>query len=122
MEVVLDFLLTAFCISIPIGILVLAAIFGTRSRLRYADRIRTAQARGAFEDMNAPENKSRFRRLAIFALIGVLGMVLFLVILILQLGSQYADYYRITLGLALLFGAMGSIAGFLMQREVDRRL
>ena len=122
MKTLLDFLLTVLCISIPVGILVVVAILGTRSRLRYADRIRAAQARGAFADMNAPPNRSRFRRLALLALSGVVGMILSLVILVVQLRSSYASYYGITLGVAFLFGAMGSTAGLLMQREIDRRL
>ena len=122
MKTILDFLLAGFCLSIPVGILVLAAILGTRSRLRYANRIRAAQARGAFSNMNTPQIRSRFRRLAIFALTGVLGMIFSLVILVVQLKSQFADYYGITLGVALLFAVMGCTAGLLIQREIDRRL
>ena len=118
----LDLLLTVLCISIPVGILVVAAILGTRSRLKYANRIREAQARGAFADMNKAENKARFRRLALFALIGLLGMVLSIAILVVQLRSKFADFYGITVAIALLFGVTASIAGFLMQREINRRL
>jgi hypothetical protein len=114
--------LSWLCFVILIGITVLVAVLGTRSRLRYARRLREAQARGAFADLNTPENKSRFRRLAIFALIGMLGMILSLAILFLQLRSPFAHYYGITLGVAIVFGITGFIAGLLMQREFDRRL
>jgi hypothetical protein len=114
--------LSWLCIVIPIGVIVVAAILGTRSRLRYANRIREAQARGAFADLNTPENKARFRRLAVFALIGLLGMMLSIVLLVLLLPSKFASFYGIAIALALIFGVISSIAGFLMQREINRRL
>jgi hypothetical protein len=121
-ELIVDLLLAAVCIAVPTGIVGIAAILGTRSKLRYADRLRAAQARGAFADMNEPQNKSRFRRLAILALSGILGMILSLAILVLQLRRPIADYYGITLAVAILFVTIGFIAGLLMQREFDRRL
>ena len=114
--------LSWLCLVIPIGIIVLAAILGTRSRLRYARRIREAQARGVFADMNTPENKSRFRRLAALALMGLLGMILSIAILVLQQASRDPSFAGITIAAAILFGIIASIAGFLMQREIDRRL
>ena len=115
--------LSWLCIVIPIGIIVVVAILGTRSRLRYASRIREAQARGAFADMNTPENKSRFRRLAMIALIGLLGMIVSIAILVLQQASKAHSFYGITfVAVAIIFGIIASIAGFLMQREISRRL
>ena len=122
MKTLLDIFLTVLCVSIPIGILVLAAVLGTRSKLKYADRIREAQARGAFADMRTPEYKSRFRLLALFALIGVLGMILSIAILFVQLTTKFANLYGITLAVALIFGTIGASAGLLMQREINRRL
>jgi hypothetical protein len=119
---ILELLLTVLCMSIPVGILVVIAIWGTRSRLKYANRLQEALARGAFADMNTRENRPRFRRLAVFALIGLLGMILSLAILVLQLGTKFANLYGITTGLAIVFGIIASIAGFLMQREINRRL
>jgi hypothetical protein len=114
--------LSWLCFVVLIGVTILVAILGTRSRLRYARRLREAQSRGAFAELNTPKHKSRFRRLAIFALIGMLGMMLSLVILFLQLRTPFAHYYGITLGVTIFFGITGSIAGLLMQREFDRRL
>jgi len=122
MNTILGILFTVLCLSIPFGILVAAAILGTRSKLRYAKRIQDAQARGAFADMNAPEYKSRFRLLALFALIGVLGMTLSIAILFVQLTTKFANLYGITLAVALIFGIIGAGAGLLMQREINRRL
>jgi hypothetical protein len=119
---ILNLLLTVLCISIPIGVVVVAAILGTRSRLRYAARIRDAQARGVFADMNTPENKARFRILAIFALVGLLGMFLSMAILVMQLRSRFAGLYEVTIAVAILFGIVAAIAGSLMQREINRRL
>lgn len=122
MNTILGILFTVLCLSIPLGILVVAAVLGTRSKLRYAKRIQDAQARGAFADMNAPEYKSRFRLLALFALIGVLGMTLSIAILFVQLTTKFANLYGITLAVALIFGIIGAGAGLLMQREINRRL
>ena len=119
---ILNLLLTVLCISIPVGIIVVAAILGTRSRLRYAARLRDAQARGAFADMGTPENKTRFRLIAISALVGLLGMFLSMAILIVQLQSRFANLYGITVTVAILFGIVAAIAGSLMQREINRRL
>jgi hypothetical protein len=114
--------LSWLCIVIPIGIIVVVAILGTRSRWRYARRIQEAQARGAFADMNTYENKSRFRRLAVMALVGLLGMILSIAILVLQQASKAPSFVGITIASAILFGIIASIAGFLMQREINRRL
>jgi hypothetical protein len=118
MNTILTALLAVICLSFPIT----AAILGTRSRLQYARRIREAQARGAFADMNTPKNRSRTRRLAMFALIGILGMTLSCMALFVQMKTRYADLYGITIGIALFFGIIGAGAGLLMQRDVDRRL
>jgi hypothetical protein len=122
MKTVLDIFLTVLCVSIPIGILILAAILGTRSKLRYADRIREAQARGAFKDMNTPEYKSKTRHFALIALIGLLGMVLSIAIVIFQQVSGFTNFSGFTAIVALLFGILSSVGGILMKREVDRRL
>ena|SRR5688572_27262166 len=119
---ILEFLLTILCISIPIGVLVVAAILGTRSRLRYADRLREALSKGAFADMNTPQHKARFRRIAVLAMVGLFGMILSMGILVVQLQTKFASFYGITVVVAVLFGVMASIAGFLMQREINRRL
>ena len=108
--------------SIPVGILVGIAIWGTRARRKYANRLQEALARDAFADMNTPENKFRFRRLAVFALIGLLGMISSLAVLVLQLGSKFANFYGITGIVALIFVVITFISGFLIQREINRRL
>lgn len=79
------------------------------------------QNKGAFDNMNTPKQKTRFRRLALMAFIGVIGTMGSLVTLILQqfgmvsipMGSIFAS-----IGV---FGAFGATAGYLMQREIDRR-
>ncbi len=76
--------LSWLCLVIPMGIIVIIAILGTRSKLRYARRILEAQARGAFDDMNTPKQKPQFRRLTLMALIGIIGAMGSLAILILR--------------------------------------
>jgi len=119
---ILVLLLIGICVSIPLGILLVAVVFSIRSRLRYADRIWKAQARGAFEDMGTPENRSRFRRLAIFALIGVLGMPVSLAVLVLQMATKFSSHYEVTIIVGMVFGIIAAVAGLLMQREINRRL
>lgn len=106
---------------IPVGIVMVAAVFGTRSRLRYARRIRDAQARGAFADMNTPETSSRIRRFALLALTGVLGIV-FSFVLLLQPWIRIPVPFGVIIAVFVVFGLMASLGGLLMQREVDRRL
>ncbi len=96
--------------------------YGARSRMRYARRIREAQARGAFADMNTPQNKFRFRRLAILMLVGVLGMILSVTTLLLRQVPPSDTSYGLILVVAVLFGMITTIASFLMQREINRRL
>jgi len=114
--------LSWLCLVIPMGIVLIAAIFGTRSRLRYAERIIEAQNRGVFDDMNTPKQKSRFRWLALMALIGVIGAVGSLAILILQQFGMILIPVGIVLVSLGVFGVLGAIAGYLMQREINRRL
>lgn len=114
--------LSWLCIVVPVGVMVVAAILGTRSKLRYASRIFNAQARGAFADMNTPEAKFRFRRLAVLALIGAVGMIISLVILIIQWLGGILVPFGVTLISVCVFGVVTAIAGFLMRREIDRRL
>ncbi len=119
---IIEILLSVICISIPIGILIVAAVLGTRSKMKYANQIREAQARGAFKDMNTPEYKSRFRHFALIALIGLSGMFLFFAILIFQQISGFTNFSGFTAIVALLFGILSSVGGYLMKREIDRRL
>jgi len=87
-----------------------AAILGAWSRLRHAG-------------LNTPENKSRFRLLAAIALIGLLGMIVAIAILVFLQARKAAHYSGIPLIIvAIIFGIVASIAGFLIQREIDRRL
>jgi len=119
---IIEILLSVICISIPIGILDRTAVLGTRSKMKYANQIREAQARGAFKDMNTPEYKSRFRHFALIALIGLSGMFLFFAILIFQQISGFTNFSGFTAIVALLFGILSSVGGYLMKREIDRRL
>jgi len=112
---------TAICLFVPAGILVVAAVLGTRSRLRYVRRIREAQNRGAFADLNTPENKFRLRRLVVIGLVAVLGMVLSTAVLIVQMATRFSNQYVIIVSAMLIFGVIGTIAGFLIQREINRR-
>lgn len=113
---------TAICLIIPIGILVVAAILGTRSRLRYMHRIREAKNRGAFADMNTPENSARLRLLAVIILVALFGMVISIAVFIVQMATKFSNHYGIIITALLFFGVIGTIASILLQREINRRL
>lgn len=114
--------LSWLCFVIPIGIIGIIAVLGTRSRMRYAQRIMDAQRRGAFNDMNDPKQRARFRWLALTALIGISGAMSSLAMLILLKLLMIQIPIGVVLVLFAVFGAMSVVAGFLMQREIDRRL
>ena len=113
--------LTWLCFIALFLIMIPVIYFGTRSRLQYARRIREAQARDAFADMNTPANKSRFRRLALLALIGALGMV-FSIVMLFQPWIRLPVPTGVIIATFVVFGILASVGGLLMQREIDRRL
>jgi hypothetical protein len=114
--------LSWLCLVVPIGIIPIAAILGTRSRLRYAKRIKEAQGGGAFDDMNTPKQITRFRWLALIALIGIVGAMGSLMMLILQRFGMISIPAGIIFVFLGAFGILGTIAGYLMQREINHRL
>ena len=118
----ITFNLSWLCMPIYIRIILIFAVFGMRSRLRYAKRIKDAQSRGAFNDMSNPDQNSRFRWLALTALVGVLGAIASIGILLLRLLGIYLLPLEIVLIAFGIFGALGAIAGMLIQREIERRL
>jgi|GEM_PF-1790492 FtsH-binding integral membrane protein len=119
--IIIDNFWTVICLATS-SILILFAVLVTRSKIKYANQLREAQARGAFKDMNTPEYKSRTRHFALIALIGLLGMVLSFVIMIFQQVSGVTNFSGFTAIVALLFGILSSVGGYLMKREIDRRL
>jgi hypothetical protein len=116
--------LTWLCIPIGLigflGAVTVLMTLSVRSRLRYAKRIQAAQARGAFDDMNA--RKPQYLWLGVIALVGVLGVVVTIGMLILQLLHVVVLPVELIFIAFGIFGSMGAIAGTLMQREIERRL
>ena len=105
------------------------AIVATQVKQRYAKRIMEAQARGKFADLEMPKNKSRFRLLAGLALFSILGFTCSLGVFALQsfrdymsLEPGFSNFHGITIVAGLIFGGIGATTGFLMQREINRRL
>lgn len=113
--------LTWLCVVVLVLIMTVVIYFGTRSKLKYANRIREAQAKGAFEDISTPEVKSRYRRFAVLSLFGSFGMIFSIVILFIQRANGNI-LPGITIIAAIVFGMIATIGGYLMKREVDRRL
>jgi ABC-type Fe3+ transport system permease subunit len=112
-----------------VAIFAAIAIVTTQAKQRSANRILRAQARGAFTDLETPKNRSRFRILAGTALIGVLGFTCSIGVLALQSfryylnpGTELSNLYWVPIGIGLMFGGIGAVAGLLMNREINRRL
>ena len=112
----------ALCLALYIAVMSVFAYFGIRSRQRYVQRIQAAQARGAFNDFRTSQVGSRFRRLAIMALVCILGSISSLVVLALSVFGVTLISPQIALVILGGFILLGIIAGLLMQREVTRRL
>ena len=122
-------LLAGVCLLTYIAVFVAIAIVTTQAKQRYAKRIMQAQTRGAFADLETPKTGSRFRILAGVALFGVLGFSCSFGVIALQSftyylspGTELPNLFWVTLGIGLIFGILGAVAGFFMNREINRRL
>jgi hypothetical protein len=113
---------TGFFLLAIIAVFAVIAIVSTQAKIQSAKRILRAQTEGAFADLETPKNKFRMRLLAIIALIGILGMALSIAVIFIQMLTQSYNYYWVAIVIGLIFGGMGPIAGFLMQREINRRI
>ena len=118
---IVDSLWTAICLTAS-SVLILLAFLVTRSKIRSINRFHQAQTKGVFSELNKPEYKSRTRQFALIALIGLSGMVLSIAIVIFQQVSGFTNFSGFTVIVALLFGILSSVGGYLMKREIDRRL
>ena len=104
-----------------IGVFAAIAIVSTQAKQRSANRILKAQAEGAFADLETPKNKLRFRFLAGIALFGVSGMTCSITTFVIDMATRFANRDWAPLLVALIFGSIGAVAGFLMQREINHR-
>jgi hypothetical protein len=118
---IVDGFWTVICITVS-SVLILLAFLVTRSKIRSINRFEQTQAKGGFTKLNKPEYKSKTRHFALIALTGLLGMVLSIAIVIFQQISGSTNFSDFTAIIALLFGILSSVGGFLMKREIDRRL
>jgi len=109
------------CLVIPVIIIFVVAAYGARSKLRYGRRIRDAWARGAFADMNLPENKKRVRHYLLLIFIGWFGIGL-TVFMLLQPWIRLPVPFAAVVAVFIVFGIMPAAGGLLMQREINRRL
>jgi len=112
-----------------VAIFAAIAIITTPAKQGTARRILHGQARGTLADLETPNNRSRFRVLAVVALFGVVGFTCSIAVLALQslayylnLRTEFSTLYWVTVGLALIFGSVAAVTGFLMQKEVNHRL
>jgi hypothetical protein len=114
---------TVICLTTS-SILILLAVLVTRSKINSINEFRQAQAKakGTLAKSNTPECKSKIRLLAIIALVCILGMVLSVTILFLQIMTNFTYLYKLTISVAIVFFTVGTSAGLLMQREINRRL
>ena len=122
-------LLAGICLLTYIAVFAAIAIVTTQAKQRSARRIMQAQARGAFADLGTSKNKFRFSVLVGFAFFGVLGFTCSIGVVALQSfkyylnpGIELSELYWVTIAVGLIFGSIGAVAGFLMNREINRRL
>ncbi len=110
------------CLPIYVAIVAILITSSMRTRVKYAKRIRDAQARGAFDDLSSPGQKPRNLWLALTALVGLLGVMASVGMLFLQLSNVVVLPIEVIFIAFGVFGSLSAIAGILMQREIDRRL
>ena len=110
------------CAVVLFGFMTLVIIFSVRSRFRYARRIREAQARGAFNDLNLPEAIARRRIRTILSLIGLLGFLISIITLFVLQYIGLKGYFGIIIAAIILFIIITLVTGMLRQREIDKRL
>jgi hypothetical protein len=73
------FLTFVLCLGLPMLIILVAAVVGTRARLREADRIRRDIATGGFHFLLEPRKRAQIRVLALIGLV-LLGCTLAVVV------------------------------------------
>jgi len=105
-------------LALIVAIMVVFAFLGTRSRSQYVKRLQAAEAKGGFP----PEARLRLRRLVILAVIGPLGSASFMIVLVLAVLGGIPIHPLIALYVSVVLFILCVIAGFLMRREVNRRL
>ena len=110
------------CLPVYIAIVATLITFSARARAKEAKRIQDALARGAFDDMNSPEQKTSYRWLALTALLGLLGVIASMGMLFLQLSKVITLPIEVIFIAFGIFGSLSVIVGILMQREINHRL
>ncbi len=104
---------------IPIS---LAIYFGVRSRARYADRIFEAQRRGSFNDLKTWQEKNKFLSRMVVMTSGYIGLLISLILFFLYY-YKVLDIPIILILVVLVISFLSLfVGGFLMQREITRRL
>jgi hypothetical protein len=121
-DVILSGLCTGLFLVLFLALIAAAVYLRIRANSRWLKRYHAAKARGALNDINSPKMTVRFRLLAILALIGLLGSFSSLGLFGLKLYKGLSISPQVTIVSFAVFALLGSIAGLLMQREINRRL
>jgi len=80
MEKLIEIIFTALCISIPLGIIVLAAFFGTKARRKYADEIQNNIRKGHYSNWSKSPTSNRLRLIGVLQIINLIGILLILIV------------------------------------------
>jgi hypothetical protein len=104
------------CVIFPILLILLAAVWGTRKRLKFANKILDGIRQGDFKELEEP---GRAKKNKIFALV----ILVCLTLVILILGLVITRVLEPTAILLIMpFAITGSIIGIELYREVTKRI
>lgn len=110
--------LTAFCVSIPIGIIVLFAIWGTKSKQRYAKEIQDNISKGYYSNWLKRPLSFKLRLMGLVQAVNLLGVLLILFVWINNSSSTLSITLACVTGVIL---TTTIILGILMFRLLRKR-
>jgi len=108
---------TIICVGILITPVVIAAILGTRSRLKFAKQIRQNQADGLYSDWNKPPISKHLRILLLLELTCILGMLTWFIT---GFGNPSTMFTPARIAVIILLIITVIIGGAILQRMVAR--
>ncbi len=106
------------CLGAPLGVITVAAILGTRSRLNYARQLMEQYSSGAYKDWGKPSIANRFRLLLGLEILLFSASLLSFVLAILYQTTPYV--LAVGIALAVVFGVGGAIVSTVLQNKVRR--
>lgn len=118
MENFVNIILSVICISIPISIIVIIAIFSIRAKQRYANEIQSNIDKGYYSHWTKKARTNRFKIIGIAQIASLLSILVLLIALV----SSSSQPTKITLSciIAIILAASISL-GVVMSRFLPRK-